>query len=108
TRQSPYYNQILSIIKADYTLPENGVQPGREGGGYIRSGYRITISSEAGKLFHNAQLFDIPGDGSLGTPEALRLQSGQKLLLGFNIVGGNDLQNFCLPLTFHSLTPNQS
>ena len=54
----------------------------------------------SGQFFDQTQLFDITGDGSLGTAEAGQFQFLQQLLLGLYVDGGDNLQNLCLAFRF--------
>ena len=74
----------------------------------ILAGGGVAVGAEAGQLLDDPQLFDIPGNGGLGGLVARLLQRLQKLLLGFDILGGDDLHDFCLSLGFHFLHLFQS
>ena len=65
------------------------------GGGGIAGG------AEAGQLLDEAQLLAVTGEGRLGGVVTGLLERQQKLLLGFNILGGDDLHYLCLSLGLH-------
>ena len=50
------------------------------------AGDRIFIHSLAHGLLDEVQLLDVPGDGGLGAVDPVRLQPGQQLLLGLDIL----------------------
>ena len=61
----------------------------------------VAVGAEAGKLLNDAQLLDVPGNGGLGGVVAGLLEGLEKLLLGFDVLGGDDLHDLCLSLGLH-------
>ena len=47
------------------------------------------------------ELLDVPGDGGLGGVDAPLPQVFQKLLLGLDLGGGDDVQDLLLSFAFH-------
>ena len=92
------------MIQLDDALVENIIEPGHKGRRF-RLLHRIPVAAGIRKLLDDPKILDVPGNGSLGTAEAVFLQSRQQLLLGFNVFLTDDLQYFCLTLTFHCHHP---
>ena len=95
-RQGMNHNDILGIVKAGDAFPENGIEPGRESVGNLPGSSGVVIGSETGQFLDNAQLLNIPRNGRLGTGKSCLVQLLQQLLLGFDILVGNNLHDFGL------------
>ena len=100
-RQSVDHHHVLGIVVTNNTFPENGIQSGREGAGYILGRHGIPVCAKGSQFLHDPQFFDISGNGCLGGGETGGFQFLEQMLLGFHIGGGDDLHDFCLSLTFH-------
>ena len=98
-------HQILGVVIARDTFPEDCIQPVGESGGQLLGGGGVTVSTQAGQFLDHSQFLDITGNGGLSAAETGLFQFLQQLLLGLHIGGGNDLQNFSLSLRFQSRSP---
>ena len=64
----------------------------------------VAVCSAGAKLFDDAKLLDVPGNGRLRGVEAAFLQLLQKLLLRLNVMVADQLENFLVAFRFHGVT----
>ena len=65
----------------------------------------VAVAAVLPQLLDDAKLLDIPGDRRLGGGKAAGLQLLEELLLGFDVLGFNQFQNFRLSVGFHGTAP---
>ena len=93
----------IGFVHRQDALPENGakhvgkIQLGAVGGN------GIAVFSLPGWLLNQVQLLDVPGNRGLGTLDPLGLEPLQQLLLGFDNLLADDLEELVLAVVFHFL-----
>ena len=90
------HHNILRIVTGHHALAENGMELGRGVALQLLGHGAVAIASVLSQLLDDPQFLDIPGNGRLGRGKAAGLQLLQELLLGLDILGLDQLENFGL------------
>ena len=89
------------MVNAGQALLKNDVQLGRECMLDRLGGNAVAVGARRAELLDDAKLLDVPGDRRLRGLEARLAQLPEKLLLRFDVMIENELQDLLLSFRLH-------
>ena len=94
-------HKILGIVVREHAFPENFAKTDIKVGKLIPVDHYIAVATTGGKLLHQSELLDITGKCCLSAFDAALHKSFHHLILGFNILLGDEFEDHGLSGTFH-------